>query len=75
MVEGIVQIPEDGEYQLICKTAGNYIVSQGKGMRQAGVCQSGEAVKMDMAKGPAIISVTHNAPIGEIVLQAAPAGM
>ena len=75
MVEGIVQIPEDGEYQLICKTAGNYIVSQGKGMRQAGVCQSGEAVKMDMAKGPAIISVTHNAPIGEIALQAAPAGM
>ena len=75
MVEGIITIPEDGEYLLTCKTAGNYIVSQGKGMRQAGVCKAGEAVKLDMAKGPAIVSMTGHAPIGEIALQAAPAGM
>ncbi len=68
MVESIVQIPEDGEYQLICKTAGNYIVSQGKGMRQFGLLRNGEPARMTMTGGPAILSITSNAPIGEIAL-------
>ncbi|MBO5690015.1 MAG: DUF4962 domain-containing protein, partial [Lentisphaeria bacterium] len=69
MTEGIVQIPEDGEYLLLCKSAGHYILSQGKGNRYAGECTA-DGVKLKLEKGPAILSVTGNAPIDGISLKA-----
>lgn len=67
-VEGSFAIPESGKYQMTCQTAGHYIVSQGKSMRVAGEFRRGEAISLDLEKGPAILCVTSHEPIGAISL-------
>ena len=67
--EGILDVPETGEYTLESETPIHYIAAQGRGRYAAGKAAPDAPVKLKLERGKFIFFVTADRPIGKVVLK------